>query len=255
MINTKLPGYGHYKRKSSVCQTDDEGASKAHYCKEAATDSEELCITSRHAPEDLKCRAFKAAVDDIDDGEHIVVDTISGGSTYCFATKRPKPWCYVNIDLNEVKQPKLLKQDSWGYCGPECNLTGQKKHVLRSKDNVDVLETKLCQTFYNTKRLIVQPQTICIGKVKRFNFKAWNYDGSHYKQLTSREKDDVIHKDSRLTVDGYDNKYVTAAGTCNGDSGVIFLGETSPLADYFFCPSICDMSVCFILPQFNNYWK
>jgi len=229
-IRAYIAGYGKYKRK--YCQTDEYGPSKFHYCKTnfniKTGKYDDPCVMDKAPPQESACQKFfkRKGTPDIIHKKFTELIILNGSKeTYCYRDKTldkgSEGWCEVNEDMYTMME--LSQINSWGFCSKDCRLKGYDDSVLRSVEKVDILDEDLCKRFLelsheNKSGVKIEPEILCIGNVRSFRYGIWKMeDKAYFNPLSTKE---FRHKDARIYgMEGYEDVYITSAGTCNGDSG------------------------------------
>jgi len=212
-----LAGYGLYFRKN--CMTDDYGPSKHHYCAGK-------CKTTI-PPINKECRAFfnnPRTPKKVPDGDTDLIILKRSKAVYCSnnvsALHDSHGWCRIDADASRINSIRDLTPEtqSWGFCSRDCYINkNQGNFILRKKDNVDILNDRLCQRFLKGSLdgpVKVYPKILCIGGLKKFKYSVWMKNSANsYKQFPQSS---YHHK---LELLKGSNIYVHSVGTCNGDSG------------------------------------
>ena len=230
--NVMLAGFGRYYR--SPCMTDDLGPSLNHYCVE---DSE--CNTDVNPPVTEECQKLFTDNPEIENefsDTDLYKITIRDLQFDCFRTtsfkEESKGWCPVTDDASTIG--RIQSTDSWGFCGKDCFLREGENiepdsSVLRIKEGIDILSNEMCNKFllasFSTVIPKHQPEILCIGYYKKKRIRTYQLlaDGKVRRGKFGRCKllKTLIKTTILITMYFLEYyRYVTSAGTCNGDSGL-----------------------------------
>lgn len=179
-----LAGYGRYYRQS--CQTDEYGPSKYHYCNST-------CDIVHKPPQQGLCKQFftSSAAKALGKFQDIVLTGSGQRFIYCYASKSPeitsagRGWCRVNLDASKIGE--ITDDESWGFCGKDCNTDGEPEYnVLRKVDDIDILNDRLCDKFLKESlgpSVAVVPQILCIGRVAKIDIQAFKLTGKGFLKV------------------------------------------------------------------------
>jgi len=214
----RLAGYGRYTREP--CMTDNYGRSKFHYC------VADKCQTSDPPPSHPECDKFFSdpnTPNKIPAGDEELIIMTNSNEIMCNHKHSPgkgsKGWCQVN---ERVRSLTLIEDgvDSWGFCSKDCHIpTDAESSVLREKNDVDILDDRLCEKFVSAstqgKKVEVYPHVICIGYLKHRRYSVWRKTADGSYTATKRKHHGIGYH----MIDKDEEVYVYSAGTCSGDSG------------------------------------
>jgi len=222
--DSKLAGYGKYFRQSGgrdVCQTNQYGPMKYHYCKSK-------CSTKNPPPTSRTCRSFFKDHKVPEGKEEVMIMKGRRPPKFCFRNenkeKKSHGWCYTRGDYYHTDKNRNPGEDmDWGFCSKDCFLDKQiaMAGVLRIVDDAKILPKELCKQFLEKSfpfgGVSHRPKILCVGKIHHWSTDVWGMKGNKFNKITGNTEHYVkrYHYGEHLGFSGY----VASAGTCSGDSG------------------------------------
>ena len=202
---SNVAGYGKYFRGSNkVCQTDEFGPFKYHYCSELGN-SIDICDDSP-PPMDDGCKEFfddSATPDTVIDGYNEIEIVQGNTSIYCYGEKSVKNdsegWCKITSNFYDMNVEQPIPAGSWGFCSKDCYLDDDEKRsgVLRTESNVEVLDEVMCNKFLNVSlksEVQFRPKILCVGQLKTWKTDVFNLENGTYHHVTDiKEKKNFKH--------------------------------------------------------------
>jgi len=223
--DNRLAGFGKYhrqKNEENICQTNNYGQMKYHYCRSELGEGSEACVKNKPPPISPECDKFYASPNTPNsppENKEEIKLHVGGKSVLCYNRKNPQHseygWCYTKG--NFYVKGSGTKFKGWGFCSDECYQDEREKMsgVLRSKTNVHVLDEPQCNDFlkrsYAFGSVDIDPYILCVGYEFRWKEENWKLTSSGYRKMLRRTRKANTRFGTR--------HYVTSAGTCNGDSG------------------------------------
>jgi len=215
-----LSGYGlYYRDDGDICQTNNYGPMKFHYCDQEKGLGNEACKTEDPVPNDPICERFYKQHEMPEGVEEIKILTLSGKNIFCSARRNPEDvsfgWCYTKGNYYESNNPKE-GQNGWGFCSRDCFLKkvgkGPRKGAIRKRENVQILPDGPCQKFLNeslSPETEVRPEIICISEIHDWREEFWKETKNGFEKGPQEDTPERYGMTS----------YVASPGTCKGDSG------------------------------------
>jgi len=215
-----LAGYGlYYRDDGDVCQTNNYGPMKFHYCDKANGYGNEACNKTGPVPNAPICERFYQKHELPEGVEEIKILKLDGTTVMCSAMRNPEDvsfgWCHTKGDHYDTTKLDYGKE-GWGFCSRDCYLKelaeGPRKGAIRKKENVQILPPAQCDKFLNNSldaKPEVKPEILCIAQIHDWKEESWKETSNGFEKVPKEGKTERYGQTS----------YVASPGTCKGDSG------------------------------------
>ena len=148
-----IAGYGNYRR--DVCETNNFGMMKFHYCDRKFGDGNLACNTDKPPPMPSECETFFNDPNTPNtvpaEVEEIKLEGVNASHPiFCYPKENPQNasfgWCLTEGNYFDRNNPDTMFQDGWGFCGKDCYLDTEviNKGILREKHKVEILSEDIC---------------------------------------------------------------------------------------------------------------
>merc|ERR1719450_1235697 len=167
---------GSGEKEQELCQTNQYGRSKFHYCKDGSAGR---CRTDIPHPDTNPLCNTKMVQRRIQSGRYDEImmskfdkETKKLSHQFCFSNKNKENstfgWCKTRGYYYDLHNPQK-EYNSWGFCSKDCYLSAENKFgVLRFIDRVDVLSDEMCEEYLQwllEGPVTVKPKILCVGLV------------------------------------------------------------------------------------------